>query len=62
MYAYKVLESDHQNEGIKVWEVSRSWSDIIDNLLVKGFLTLEVKRTGAGKDTSYFFAPVVSQS
>ena len=61
MYAYKVLESDHQNEGIKVWEVSRSWSDIIDNLLVKGFLTLEVKRTGAGKDTSYFFAPIVSQ-
>ena len=62
MYAYKVLESQHQNEGIKVWEVSRSWSDNIDNLLIKGFLTLEVKRTGAGTDTSYLFAPIVSQT
>jgi hypothetical protein len=60
MYAYKVLDMEHQDEGIQVWEVSRSWSDSIDNLLVKGFLTLEVKRVGAGTDTSYLFAPVVS--
>jgi hypothetical protein len=60
MYAYKVLEMQHQDEGIKVWEVSKSWSDNIDNLLVKGFLTLEVKRTGAATDTSYLFAPVVN--
>lgn len=62
MYAYKVLDMERQDEGIKVWEVSRSWSDNIDNLLVKGFLTLEVKRTGAATDTSYLFAPVVSAS
>jgi hypothetical protein len=31
----------------------------VDNLLSKGFLTLEVKRTGTGKDTRYLFAPVV---
>jgi hypothetical protein len=62
MYAYKVLDMQHQDEGIKVWEVSKSWSDNIDNLLVKGFLTLEVKRTGAATDTSYLFAPVVSSS
>lgn len=49
-----------QYKGIQVWEVSRSWSDNIDNLLVKGFLTLEVKREGAGTNTSYLFAPVVS--
>jgi hypothetical protein len=49
-----------QYKGIQVWEVSRSWSDSIDNLLVKGFLTLEVKREGAGTNTSYLFAPVVS--
>lgn len=60
MYAYKVLDTQHQDEGIKVWEVSKSWSDNIDNLLVRGFLTLEVKRTGALTDTSYLFAPVVS--
>jgi hypothetical protein len=62
MYAYKVLDMQHQDEGIKVWEVSKSWSDNIDNLLVKEFLTLEVKRTGAGTDTSYLFAPVVTRS
>jgi hypothetical protein len=60
MYAYKVLDMQRQDEGIKVWEVSKSWSDNIDNLLVKGFLTLEVKRTGAGTDTSYLLAPIVS--
>jgi hypothetical protein len=53
---------EQQDEGIKIWEVSRSWSDNIDNLLVKGFLTLEVKRTGAATDTSYLFAPVVSDA
>ena len=62
MYAYKVLDMERQDDGIKVWEVSRSWSDNIDNLLVKGFLTLEVKRTGAATDTSYLFAPVVNAS
>ena len=35
-----------------------SWSDIIDNLLVKDFLTLKL-RIGAGTDTIYIFAPVV---
>jgi hypothetical protein len=60
MYAYKVLDMRDQDKGIQVWEVSRSWSDSIDNLLVKGFLTLEVKREGAGTNTSYLFAPVVS--
>ena len=50
-----------QEEGIKAWEVSRTWSDSINNLLGKEFLTLEIKRTGAGTDTSYLFAPVVGQ-
>ena len=62
MYAYKLLDMERQDEGIKVWEVSRSWSDNIDNLLVKGFLTLEVKRLGAATDTSYLFAPAVNAS
>jgi hypothetical protein len=59
MYAYKVMDIKHQEDGIKVWEVSRTWSDNINNLLVRGFLTLEIKRTGAGTDTSYLFAPMV---
>ena len=47
MYSYKVLDMKKQEEGIKAWEVSRTWSDNINNLLDKEFLTLEVKRTGA---------------
>lgn len=62
MYAYKLLDMERQDEGIKAWEVSRSWSDNINNLLVKGFLTLEVKRVGAATDTSYLFAPAVNAS
>lgn len=61
LFAYKVMDLDTQEEGVKIWEVSRSWSDSIDNLLVEGFLTLKVKRTGAGTDTNYLFAPVVGK-
>jgi hypothetical protein len=60
MYAYKVMDMGNQHAGIQSWEVSRSWSDTIDNLLIKGFLTLEVKRTGAGTDTKYLFSPAVA--
>jgi hypothetical protein len=60
MYAYKLMDLERQDEGMKVWEVSKSWSDMIDNLLGKGFFTLEVKRQGSGTNTSYFFSPVVS--
>jgi hypothetical protein len=62
MYAYKVLDMAHQDEGVKIWEVSRTWSDNIDNLLEKGFLTLEVKRTGAATDTSYLFSPAIAST
>ena len=61
LFSYKVMDLNSQDEGVKIWEVSKSWSDSIDNLLVEGFLTLKVKRTGAGTDTNYLFSPVVSQ-
>ena len=55
------MDLDSQDEGVKLWQVSKSWSDSIDNLLIEGFLTLKVKRTGAGTDTNYLFSPVVTQ-
>jgi hypothetical protein len=60
MYGYKVMDMGNQDAGIITWEVSRQWSDSIDNLLVKGFLTLEVERKGSGTDTSYLFSPAVA--
>ena len=61
LFSYKVMDLDSQDEGVKLWQVSKSWSDSIDNLLIEGFLTLKVKRTGAGTDTNYLFSPVVTQ-
>ena len=61
LFSYKVMDLDNQDEGLKLWQVSKSWSDSIDNLLLEGFITLKVKRTGAGTDTNYLFSPVVTQ-
>jgi hypothetical protein len=55
-----VMDMGNQDAGIITWEVSRQWSDSIDNLRVKGFLTLEVERKGSGTDTSYLFSPAVA--
>ena len=57
MYAYKVIDLNNQDAGIVTWEISRSWSDNVDNLLSKEFTTLEIKRTGSSTDTTYLMAP-----
>ena len=65
MFAYKVLDittPESSDEGIKTWEVSKTWSDSIDNLLTEGWLTIKVKRTGAGTNTNYLFSPVPNRT
>jgi hypothetical protein len=45
---------------VREWTVSPRWAKLIIPLLLKGFLTLEVTRTGSGiNDTSYSVAPFV---
>jgi hypothetical protein len=61
LFAYKVIDTNNRDAGVQTWEISRQWSDTADNLLQKGFLTLEIKRTGASmNDTHYLISPVVS--
>ena len=61
LYAYKVIDVQNRDAGVQTWEISRQWSDTADNLLAKGFLTLEIKRTGSSmSDTNYLISPAVS--
>ena len=60
LYAYKVIDVQNRDAGVQTWEISRQWSDTADNLLAKGFLTLEIKRTGSSiSDTNYLISPGV---
>jgi hypothetical protein len=63
--SYQVLDvttPQSQTEGPKRWDLSKSWSDQVDNLLQKGWMTLEVKRTGTGTSTKYLISPAVPQN
>jgi len=45
---------------VREWTVAPTWSKLIIPLLVKGFVTLEVTRTGSGiNDTSYGVTPFI---
>lgn len=59
-FAYTVLDmstAESQEAGFTKWTVSKQWSDMIDNFLLEQFLTLKVKREGAGTSTKYFMSP-----
>jgi hypothetical protein len=60
-YACELMDKK-ENRWTKVreWTVSPTWAKLIIPLLLKGFLTLEVTRTGSGiNDTSYSVTPYV---
>jgi hypothetical protein len=63
---YKFYASEHidkkENRWTKVreWTVSPTWAKLIIALLLKGFLTQEITRTGSSiNDTSYSVTPFV---
>jgi hypothetical protein len=60
-YASELIDKK-ENRWTKVreWTVSPTWAKLIIPLLLKGFLTLEVTRTGSAiNDTSYSVTPFV---
>ena len=60
-YASELIDNKHdQWTKVREWTVSPTWAKLIIPLLLKGFLTLEVTRTGSGiNDTSYSITPFV---
>lgn len=58
-YSYDVVVLERKEEGIKTWNISKKWSNVVDNYLSEGFLTLRVQRDGSSmNDTNYLFIPV----
>ena len=60
-YASELIDI-RENKWTKVreWTVSPTWAKLIIPLLLKGFLTLEITRTGSSiNDTSYSVTPFV---
>jgi hypothetical protein len=60
-YATELIDKK-ENRWTKVreWTVSPTWAKLIVPLLLKGFLTLEVTRTGSSiNDSSYSVTPFV---
>ena len=58
-YASELLD-EQQNTWTRVreWTISPKWADLVIPLLLKGFSTLEVTRTGSDKnDTTYRVTP-----
>jgi hypothetical protein len=60
-YASELIDKKEQKwTKVREWTVSLTWEKLIIPLLLKGFLTLEVTRTGSGiNDTSYSVTPFV---
>ena len=60
-YASELIDKKQQKwSKVREWTVSPRWAKLIIPLLLKGFLTLEVTRTGSGiNDTSYSVTPFV---
>jgi hypothetical protein len=57
-FSYKIMDLDAQDKGVQVWTISKRWSDMVDALLMEGFLTLKVRRIGSGKETNYSITPI----
>ncbi|MGB8024070.1 MAG: hypothetical protein WCF06_07105 [Nitrososphaeraceae archaeon] len=60
-YASELLDKkENKCAKVREWTVSPTWAKLIIPLLLKGFLTLKVTRTGSGiNDTSYSVTPFV---
>jgi hypothetical protein len=60
-YASELIDKKEQRwTKVREWTVSPTWAKLIIPLLLKGFLTLEVTRTGSSiSDTSYSVTPFV---
>ena len=60
-YASELLDKkENKCTKVREWTVSPTWAKLIIPLLLKGFLTLKVTRTGSGiNDTSYSVTPFV---
>jgi hypothetical protein len=58
-YASELLDKQQDTwTRVREWTVSTRWAKLVIPLLIRGFLTLEVTRTGSDKNTNYTAIPI----
>ena len=62
-YASELIDKkENRSTKVRGWTVSPTWARSVISLLLKGFLTLEVTRTGSDRNaTSYNVVPFLEQ-
>ena len=61
-YASELLDEQQAIwSKVREWTISPKWADLVIQLLVKGFLILEVIRKGSGINTNYSITPYLKQ-
>ena len=56
-----VIDVNHSEDGPKLWDVGKKWSETIDYLLKQGHSMLRVARVGSAMKTKYYFSPIVGR-
>lgn len=61
-YASELLDEQQAIwSKVREWTISPKWANLVIQLLVKGFLILEVIRKGSGMNTDYSVTPYLKQ-
>jgi hypothetical protein len=57
-YEYKVQDLNDLNGGIRIWDLSKSWSEALDFQLSQGNRAIRASRKGSGMQTKYYFSAI----
>jgi hypothetical protein len=61
-YKFYASELIDEQQGlwtrVREWTISPRWSKLVIPLLLRGFLTLEITRTGSDRSTNYTIVPI----
>lgn len=57
-YEYKIQDLNNLDSGVKIWGLSKTWSEALDFILSQGNKAVRVSRKGSGMQTKYYFSVI----
>ena len=57
-YEYRIQDLNDLNAGIKIWNLSKTWSAALDFVLSQGNRTVRASRNSSGIKTKYYFSAI----
>ena len=55
-YQYKIRDLNDLDGEVKIWDLSKSWSEALDFQLSQGHRMIRASRKGSGMQTKYYFS------